>query len=194
MFTPLVTVLLACSPKPASLAVDGESPVVVHELGKLPLPTVQVLDADGKVLPTPEGLVFSVAPAEVATILGDQIETHADGDAVVTVTLGDLVTTAPILVSLPDTVEVTGLPDPLPTAGGSFQLTARVLADGDHLEGRAVTFASSDPGIATVDAAGLVTLVAPGVVTVSAVHDQIRTELPLIVTAAEVDPSVPGQL
>ncbi|MCB9689224.1 MAG: Ig-like domain-containing protein [Alphaproteobacteria bacterium] len=194
MFTPLVTILLACAPTPASLSVAGESPVVVHELGTLPLPTVQVLDANGNVLPTPEGLAFSVAPPTVATILGDRIETHADGDAIVTVTLGDLVVTAPILVSLPDTVEVTGVPDPLPSAGATFQLAARVLADGDVIADREVVFASSDPGVAVVDATGMVTLLAPGVVTLSATHASIRTDVALVVTAAEADPAVPTQL
>ncbi|HEU5183561.1 MAG TPA: PKD domain-containing protein [Gemmatimonadaceae bacterium] len=79
--------------------------------------------------------------------------------------------------------------------GGTVQLTATPRdASGDPLNGRAITWATSDPEVATVDGAGLATGVAPGAATITATSEGVSgtsaiTVASVAVATVEVSPA-----
>ena len=81
----------------------------------------------------------------------------------------------------------------LPT-GATVQLTATVKdGDGNALTGRSITWASSDPTVATVDATGLVLGIAIGPATITATSEGVSGTATVTVTAA-ADLSSPGSV
>jgi alpha-tubulin suppressor-like RCC1 family protein len=76
-------------------------------------------------------------------------------------------------------------PDPVVGVGATAALTATARsADGTVLEGREITFASSDPAVATIDANGVVTAVAVGTTQITATSEQRSGSVTL--TASDV--------
>jgi hypothetical protein len=90
------------------------------------------------------------------------------------------------------TVELS--PSPASVAvGGTTQLTAIAkAADGRHLNGRAVTWRSSNEAVATVSATGQVTGVAIGDATITGTSEGASGTAPLTVTATPTGGSMRG--
>ena len=64
--------------------------------------------------------------------------------------------------------------NPTVVTGGSVQLTANILdSSGNFLTGRAVTWTSSNQNVAVVNASGLVTAIAPGGATITAISEGV---------------------
>jgi hypothetical protein len=91
-------------------------------------------------------------------------------------------------------VQVTS-PYPALLAGDNVQLTATTLgARGAVLTGRAITWTSRDPAVATVSPSGFVTAVSPGMATVEATSEGKRGDRMLTVVAPASPVSAAGQL
>ena len=114
---------------------------------------------------------WSSSSSAVATVSAAGLVTAAgNGTATITATSGTLSGTASVTVAqAPATVAVTPDAVQLTTIGETAQLAAEVSdANGNAIADAAVTWASADEAVATVDATGLVTAVANGETTVSA--------------------------
>ena len=95
------------------------------------------------------------------------------GTAIITATSEGISGSATVTVSLVPVAAVTVTSSrPSPMVGQTTQLTATPTdAGGNPLSGRAVTWTSSDPTVATVDTNGLVTVLAAGSVRIDALID-----------------------
>lgn len=123
---------------------------------------VASVNASGKVTGVTAGTATIIATIEGKT-----------GSATITVTRTPVAT-----------VEVTPAA-PTVTVGQTVQLVATVKeAQGRALQGRAVTWATSAAGVATVNASGLVTGVAAGTATITATSETVNGTTTVTVTAA----------
>ncbi len=185
----IIQALVACAPTPAKVELSGEERITVHELSEVATPSAKVLDAEGAEIPD-QKVEWAVADANIAKLSddGSKIVALADGETTVSAKLGELSDSVTIVVSLPDAVEIGGAPaDSNVAIGTPVALTGAVKADGTALEGKAVTWESSDAAIATVDA-GNVTGVAAGSVTITAKHEALSATVTLNVVAAPPAP------
>ncbi|HSM05368.1 MAG TPA: Ig-like domain-containing protein [Longimicrobiales bacterium] len=118
------------------------------------------------------------------------------GDVEITATVENISATATISVVEPGVATVTIAPPEAELVVGqtrAFTATAQD-ADGNVLEGRTVTWSSSNTSAATISAAGVVTAVAPGSSTIEAVVDGVSataavTVIPVAVASVTVTPS-----
>ena len=144
--------------------------LTVGQQGQL---TATPRDAGGNPLSGRAITWVSAAPA-VATVDGTGLVTAAAvGAATITATSETKSGAAQVTVSPVPVASVTVTPDHLDlTVGQQGQLTATPRdAAGNPLSGRAVSWGSLAPSVATVDATGLVTAVATGTTTVSATSE-----------------------
>jgi uncharacterized protein YjdB len=116
----------------------------------------------------------SDSPAVAAVNTSGLVTGVAAGTAVITATAGGQSATASITVQVPvAAVEVTPATATIGT-GETVQLTAALEdASGNPLTGRTVTWSSSNDGVATVNATGLVTGVAAGPATITATSEGV---------------------
>ena len=132
--------------------------------------TATLRDAAGLLLPGREVSWSSSSPA-IATISTDGLLTAvAVGTVTITATSEGKSGTAAVTVSNPPVASVTVTP---PTASllPTERVTLRALAfdaSGEALTGRPVTWSVANPAVATINATGLVTAVAPGTTTATA--------------------------
>ena len=144
---------LAVSPATASVAVGGTQQL-----------TAQLKDANGNVL-TGRTVTWSSGNTAVATVSSTGLVTGMGaGPATLTATSETKTGTSQITVAVVPVATVTVSPASSSVfVGGRQQLTATTNdANGSVLTGRAVTWSSSNPAVATVDGSGLVTGVAAG--------------------------------
>ncbi|MGH7507293.1 MAG: Ig-like domain-containing protein, partial [Longimicrobiales bacterium] len=165
----------------------------------LPQPLVaRALDAQGE--PVGGAAVDWQAGTGSGTIAPASATTDADGGASATWTLGSGAGAQTVMVvvgtastgftataTAGPTVAVTVSPSPvvLDAIGATVQL--QVAANDAHdnpIQGRAPAWTSSDPAIATVDGAGVVTAVSAGTATVSAALDGVTGEVAVTVQPA----------
>jgi alpha-tubulin suppressor-like RCC1 family protein len=143
----------------------------------------------------------TVHSATSMTLVPRVIETHPawSGTANWTLTLRDTTgatASQSFSVTYTPLVRVTGMTVTTETAtiniGATQQLTAIVLPE--NATNKDVTWSSSDPAIATVDANGLVTGVAPGTATVTATSaaDPTISDTAAVTVAAALQPAVAG--
>jgi photosystem II stability/assembly factor-like uncharacterized protein len=139
---------------------------------------------------------WSVSDSTVATVVAGQVTASAEGAAVVTASYQGLRTTAlievvPAPVSAPRiaSIEVTPAVDRL--AAGAKQPLETVARDRSgvkiDLEKSAFSWRSSNPKIATVDPAGLVTALQPGEAEITVAAGQVTQMFPMVV----YDPQAP---
>lgn len=150
----------------ASLELSATSVQVVR--GTADTLTARVVDARGNPVPG-QTITWSSADASVASVVNGIITGVAEGTTQVTATAGSLSGTVAVTVVGPpaDRVILTPAGDTI-TVGDTLRFTATVLAaDGDTLQADSVKWASSDTAVATVDASGLATGVAPGSATLT---------------------------
>lgn len=102
------------------------------------------------------------------------INAHGAGTATITVTADTLVATVPVTV-IQTVHSVRIVPDTATVAVGATQSYVVVVKDrfAQQIPGATVTWASSDTGVATVDASGTVTGVAPGTAVLTATSGSV---------------------
>ncbi|MYD15037.1 MAG: Ig domain-containing protein [Gemmatimonadetes bacterium] len=154
---------------PAAVAVTPGS-VTLAAVGETAQFSATVQDANGHAV---AGAALSWASEDeaVATVDANGLVTAvANGTATITATSGSLSGSGTATV-MQEAAGATVAPDSvhLTAAGETAQFTAQVTdANGHVIDGAAVTWASADEAVATVDANGLVTAVADGATMVTA--------------------------
>jgi hypothetical protein len=122
------------------------------------------LDESGKVVEQ-KAMIWAATPPDLAAVDSDgTISFFAPGEVRVLAVVGGKIARATIRVkpARVTTIEIDKPAAPL-VVGGTFKLNARAIgANGDPRDEVPVSWASTTPSVATVDAAGLVTGVAPG--------------------------------
>jgi len=132
--------------------------------------TATLRDAEGAEIPGIP-LTWSSSDEDVVTVDADgTVEAIGVGTATISAGIGSIEGTTTVTVSQQaDAIELTPAEVTLVTAGATAQLTAVVTdAGGTEIEGAVVTWTSSDPDVATVDAEGEVTAVANGTAVITA--------------------------
>ena len=153
--------LVTLTPNPANISVGGTVQL-----------TATLTDALGNVL-TGRSITWSSNASGVASVSASGLVSGVSaGNATITATSEGINGTAAIIVAptLVPVASVTVSPNPASVlAGATVQLTATTKDSGGNvLTGRAITWSSSAPGVATVSATGLVTGVAAGSATITA--------------------------
>ena len=178
----------------ASIAVTpGVNDLVAGQTTQL---TVQLRSASGSTL-TGRAITWSTNSSSVATVSSDGLVTAVgQGTATITAMCEGKSASATINVSPRPVSAVIVSPGQVTIfAGQTVQLSAIVTDDrGQVLTGHPVTFSSSNPQVATVSATGVVTGVAPGVTTITAISEggtgtATVTISPEPVVAVDVTPS-----
>lgn len=145
-------------------------------------------DAQGNVL-SGRPIAWSSSNASVATVNGSGVVTGVGaGSATITATSEGRSATAAITVSPAPVSSVEVSPSAASvTVGATRQLTA-ILKDahGNVLTGRSITWSSSNSSIATVNASGLVTGIAVGSATITAVSEGVSGTAALTVSSVPV--------
>jgi hypothetical protein len=160
------------SPPPAPVATvqfvgAAPGPLVVGTSAQL---QARTLDASGGVLNGRTVTWTSATPA-VATVSGTGLVTAvAPGETQVTATSEGRSAQLAITVIPPPVASVEVTPGAVELEAGATATLTAVLRDaaGNVLTGRQITWASSATGVATVDAAGVLTAVAPGAAIITA--------------------------
>jgi len=156
--------------------------------------TAEVQDANGN--PVVRSVTWTSSDPSVATVDANGLVTgQMDGTVTITATSEGVDGTATITVDASvQKVVVTPAADTI-LVGETTQLTAEPQdANGNPLPNRPVTWATSDPTVATVDGNGLVTGVGAGVATITATSEGVPGTSTITVEAAPPPPPPPGSL
>ena len=133
--------------------------------------TSEVRDQNGQVMAGAE-VGWASSDASVAAVdASGQVTAAANGSATITATAGSASGTAAVTVAQVVTaVAVSPPPHPLLAVGDTVRLLAEASdANGHTVEGAGFSWSSSDAGVARVDETGLVSGVAEGTATITAV-------------------------
>ena len=153
------------------------------EIGETVTLTATVAPSDA----TDKTVTWSTSDAKVATVEGGKVTAVAEGSATITAAAGGKSATCSVTVKTA-TVEATDITvdkdDVMIGVGESFTITATVIPE--NATDKTVTWSSSDPSVATVDANGKVTGVAPGHASIMAQTSNAKTAFcHLVVTASQ---------
>ncbi len=166
------------SPASASVAAGGATQF-----------TATLQDSAGNVL-TGQPVTWASSDSTIATINGSGLATAvAAGTATITATSGGVTGAAALTVTATNPASVASVVvSPTSTSlfvGNTLQLAAALKdAGGNALAGRTVTWTSSTPAVATVNANGLVTAVAAGSASITATSEGVKGTATVTVTAA----------
>jgi uncharacterized protein YjdB len=155
------------------------------DAGQTTSATAKLTDAAGNTLTGRTVAYQSSNPAFVTVNSSGIVTAIAKGSVTITAISEGKTGSAPLTVAAKTVASVTVSPNPASaTVGQTAQLSA-VAADaqGAAMTGRTFTWASSAPTIATVNASGLVTAVAPGSASITATADGITGQSAFNVTA-----------
>lgn len=162
-----------------SITLDPEEQTL-SSVGDTLLITASGRDAYGNQAATP-GLGWSSSAPAIASVTAGRVISHAEGSVRITAVSGPVSASADVIVD--QVVVGLGISPGLPimVIGETEQLVAvAVDARGSTVDtALTVEWASSDPGIAAVDAEGNVTAVAAGDATVSAIASPFAGEAPV---------------
>jgi len=186
ILTPAPVAFVAIRGPPEKPVVESALSFVVGESEQL---TATLTDSDGQILSNRAVAWASSDPAIVSVTSSGLVAAVIPGSATVSASAGGgtssiTVTVTPVPVS---SVAVTLSPQTI-TVGQTSQAAA-LLSDlhGNLLEGRAVTWASSNTSVATVNpATGVVTALAPGSATITGTSEGESGTSTIIVTPAPV--------
>ncbi|HEX5438508.1 MAG TPA: Ig-like domain-containing protein [Gemmatimonadaceae bacterium] len=170
-------------PKPVATVTIAPTTVLV-EAGQSQQLTATAHDADGNVL-TGRTITWSTSDTAVATVdANGLLRGIIPGTADVTATAEQQTGRASVTVSPVPVARVTISPRTASVEiGSTVSLTATALSGtSDTLADRAVTWSSSDAATATVSDSGVVTGVARGTATISALVEGERDSIPVTVT------------
>ncbi len=132
---------------------------------------LKVADDSGKPIAAPRNVVWSSSDTATATVANGKVLAGGAGKAIVTASVGTLRAEAAVTVKLPEFAKLSVKPGrlALKKAGDSGKLAARALdRKGKPVAGVPVTWKSSAPRVAAVDAEGTVTAVKKGKAKVTA--------------------------
>jgi uncharacterized protein YjdB len=161
----------------------------IYPGGTQQLSAVAYDDAGRQIAMDPANLKWSVSDTKIATVSGDGIEVGvAKGSAIVSARTGNKQATASVnVLASPAATVVVSLSTSTLEVGQTAQATAAVAdANGVAISSPTIAWQSSNPAIATVNTTGLVTAVARGSVTISALTDGKTGSAPLTVAAKSV--------
>ena len=170
--------VIAVQPVPA--AIFAEAPLVlIPNVGDSVQIGSAVLFATGDTVTGVQGTWLSEAPATIAVTVGGTATAVQLGQARLEVRAGTLADTVVVATSPVDTIVVAPAVAAL-MVGGSVQLNA-VLEDvvGNTLLGRPTNWVSLAPGVASVDATGLVTATGTGATTIVVTSGAATTSIPI---------------
>ena len=163
---------------PASMTIDAGETVSV---------TATAYDEDGTVLPDPPVRWIAMNPEVAAVDQNGQVTGVSPGEARIAARAGNIMGFATVIVralpvaaidaSLPQTTLVTGTSAPV--------LVKATAPDGEPVRNPALTFSSSDPSVASVDAAGRVYARAAGQATIDVTAGRARATVTATVTAGD---------
>ncbi len=138
--------------EPASWSVEDASP--------RPLPALRLHRRVGEPEPVTEGALWTVEPPALGEIVGGRFTPEGRGSGKLRACVGEICEHMPLTIALADTLTVT------PERAEARVWSPRPLAVIADWRGAAdevpLTISSADPAVATVDASGTVTPVAPG--------------------------------
>ena len=162
------------APRPASVArvTVALAPATI-EVRRTAQATASAFDANGTELPGRGPAAWTSSNPAVATVSDAGVVTGvAVGTASITATIEGTAANATVTVTVPPPAPVARVDVTTSAAtleiGQTTQVTARAFdARGDSLPGRPATWRSSNPEIATVSSAGVVTAVSPGRATIT---------------------------
>ncbi len=164
----------ASAPKPVAV-VDVSPTTISVQPGQSSTLTATPRDADGNILAGRQ-VTWTSGNTAVATVSsGGAVTGVSDGSTSISASVGGVSGSASVTVrSTVATVAVTPSTGTVTVSRAPLQLSAEPRnANGAALAGRAVTWNSSAPTIATVSATGLVSAVAPGSVIISAASEGV---------------------
>ncbi len=173
--------LLSQQPSPTPPAstvstVEVSAPVKEAEVGEQVKISVVAKDASGKVVNEEPSTYFAGPFDAAAADENGNIKLVGPGQVIAGAIVGGKPGFTTITVRAPavKTIEVSSLKTPL-DAGSVIQLEAITrVASGDPRTGVSLKWTSSDPRIATVDAAGVITGVSPGTATITATSGSVN--------------------
>lgn len=158
------------------------------EVGQQVKLTVSGLDAEGKTVEQ-KAMLWAAVPGDLAAASNDGvISLFAPGEVTVIAVVGGKLGRAHIRVKPARVakVEIENLSAAL-VAGGSLKLNAKAIgANGDPRSDVSLSWSSANPAIATIDAAGLVTGIAPGKTKLLAKAENVTGELAIEVSKSNV--------
>lgn len=156
----MIALVLSCSSP--TLTLDGPTEVHVEKLGPVDGPKPALSDGTA-----PTGLVWTSSAASVAGVDGDHIVAVGPGQATITGTWQAQTVGWTLHVEPPVTLVIVDPPERVQVgATVPLKVTGR-LADG-AIPVDALTWTTSDAGLATVDGSGVVSGKAPGTVYITA--------------------------
>ena len=183
--TATLTVSVTADPVPVVSVAILPSPITLRVGASVPL-TVTARDAAGNLL-AGRAVVYTSSNPAVASVSASGVVTGiAAGSVTITATVEGVKATVSVTVTA-DPVPVASItinPSPLTLKVGLGALLNVTLRDaaGNLLTGRVVTFATSNPAVATVSPTGLVLGLVPGTATVTATADGVRATVNVTVT------------
>ena len=155
-------------PRPTAVTVTPATTQLTALGGTVQL-TAEVRDQNGQVM-AGAGVTWASSNASVATVGGSGLVMAAgNGTATITATAGGVSGSATVTVAQEvSTVTVSPVADTV-VGGDTLRLSAEATDENGHaVAGAEFSWESSDAGVATVDASGLVTGVAEGTATITA--------------------------
>lgn len=170
--------LAACGPTVKSVTVEPQRAVLDAKNATATFKATAKDDAgrpitDAKVMPT----WTSSAPLVASVDAAGKVTALKSGEAVITAAFGEVKGSAKASVSIPASATVSPSSVELAGVGKTAALAVKVADDsGKEYAAPRVTWASSDPRVATVSDKGVVTAVGAGAVTISAAVGQARGE------------------
>lgn len=166
---------------PSAITVKG-APFTLTGLGSEAVVESEVQDDAGR--PVKEAkLEYAAADANVVAVEGNKLVAKAVGTTSVTVSSGKLKQSFDVTVKLPevDAVAFETVPATLKVGESAALAVVAKGTDGASIQGVSFTFTTSDEKVATVDAAGKVTAVKAGAVTIKAEGGSKATEAKLTI-------------
>ena len=163
----LANAVITVKARVAAVAVTpAQAEILIGETVKL---TATLTDADGNVLDRP--VEWTSNDPNIASVDATGLVTgNADGTVTIVATSGGKIGSATIAVKTPVATVAVAAPADSIEITETLQFTATARDGAGNVMDVAFTWHSSDEGVATVDANGLVTPVAPGTTTISARH------------------------
>ncbi len=178
--------------------IDLDPAHVTVEVGETTTIAATVRSSDGAVIPDAPLRWIAMNPEVAAVDQAGQVTAVSPGEARIAARAGNVMSFAAVVVrALPVAAIEAGLPVAVLLAGTSAPLqVAATGPDGERADGAALSYSSSDEGVASVDATGRVYARAPGTARVTVTAGAASADVAVTVQAGELGPVevVPGEV